>query len=70
MNLLFLFSRSDLILIALFGVLLPVVALIHILTGKFEQNDKLIWVIVVLFIPLLGSIVYFLSGRKNRKKTS
>ncbi|MGV8138108.1 MAG: PLDc N-terminal domain-containing protein [Mangrovibacterium sp.] len=50
--------------------LLPLIALISILRNSFEGNDKLIWVLVVLLLPVLGSILYFLIGRNrqiNRK---
>ncbi|MFD2588384.1 PLDc N-terminal domain-containing protein [Croceitalea marina] len=30
------------------------------------MNDKLIWFLVVLFIPLVGSILYIFIGRKQR----
>lgn len=40
--------------------------LIDILKNKFAQNDKLIWVLVVIFIPLLGSLLYLFIG-KNKK---
>ena len=58
-------------LILIFSVLgmmflLPLIALISILKNSFEGNDKLIWVLVVLLLPVLGSILYFLIGRNKR----
>ncbi|MBN2480414.1 MAG: PLDc_N domain-containing protein [Bacteroidales bacterium] len=53
------------VLIAL-AILLPLLALIDILTSEFKQNDKLIWVLVVIFLNAIGSILYFLIGRKNK----
>ncbi len=44
----------------------PLIALIDILRSDFEGNNKLIWVIVVIFFNLIGSILYFLIG-KNQK---
>jgi hypothetical protein len=52
--------------IILFIVLLPVFALISVLMGTFPANEKLIWVLVILFLPILGSILYFLIGRDRR----
>lgn len=47
--------------------LLPLIALIDIIRNEFRgSNDKVIWVIVVLFIPFLGSVLYFLIGRNQR----
>jgi len=52
-------------------ILLPLIALIDILRSDFRgNNDKLIWVLVVLLIPILGSILYFIIGRKKRVTTN
>jgi hypothetical protein len=34
--------------------------------GKFEPMDKLIWVIVINFVPIVGSILYFIIGTRQR----
>lgn len=47
--------------------LLPLIALIDIIRNEFRgSNDKVIWVIIVLFIPFLGWLLYFLIGRNQR----
>jgi hypothetical protein len=48
------------------AIILPVLALISILKPEFKGNDKLIWVLVTLFLPFFGSILYFTLGRSNR----
>jgi hypothetical protein len=53
-------------IVSLFAIILPIICLISILKNDFKNNDKLIWVIVVIFIPILGSILYLLIGRKKR----
>ena len=55
------------LLVTVLILLLPLVALIDILTSEFETNDKLIWVFVVLLLPFLGPVLYFLIGRKKKK---
>jgi membrane protein YqaA with SNARE-associated domain len=65
MELLMLFGLSELI-IGLFFFLLPVIALIDILRSNFQSNNKLIWILVVIFTNVLGAILYFLIGRKQR----
>ena len=50
------------------GIVLPLIALIDILRSEFESNDKLIWLLVVLLLPILGSILYFIIGSKKKKK--
>ena len=38
--------------------------LIHALTNKrLSDGEKIAWVLVVIFLPFLGSILYFFIGR-------
>lgn len=46
------------------------IALIDILRNKFKGNDKMVWVLVVLFFNIIGAILYFVIGRKQKLKTS
>lgn len=55
-------------LLMLFSIGLWVYCLIDILKNRFEQNDKLIWLLVVLLVPFLGSLLYLFIG-KNKKLT-
>jgi hypothetical protein len=59
-------------LIILFFIFLPLIliisALVDILKSEFTGNNKIVWVLVVMFLPLLGSILYFVIGR-NQKTT-
>ena len=57
------------IIIGLFGILLPIVALIDILKNKFKGNDKIVWVLVVIFFNIIGSILYFTIGKNQKIKT-
>lgn len=56
---------------AVFGVPLFVIALVSVLRAEFSGQDKLIWILVIIFLPVLGPILYFIIGRKQRlgKKT-
>ena len=56
------------ILIILFGLLLPIIALIDILRNEFTGSNKIIWVLVVLFFPLVGTILYFAIGTQQKIK--
>lgn len=56
------------LMISLFLLVLPLIALIDILRSEFEGNNKLIWVIVVIFFSLLGAILYFLMGTNQKLK--
>ena len=46
-----------LLLIALF-FLLPIIAIIDILSSKFQGNDSLLMALIVIFIPF-GALIYF-----------
>ncbi len=59
------------LIIILFFVLLPVVlwlwALIDILRSDFKDSvTKLIWIVVVIFVPVVGAILYLVL-RKGQK---
>ena len=41
-----------------------------ILKNRFEGNNKLIWTLVVLFTWIIGSLLYFLIGRKQKIQSS
>ncbi|TPV34202.1 hypothetical protein FJ651_08580 [Paucihalobacter ruber] len=47
-------------------LLLPLLALISIVKNQFGGNDKIVWVLIVLLLPLLGAILYFAIGRQQR----
>ncbi|MFH0758257.1 MAG: PLD nuclease N-terminal domain-containing protein [Bacteroidota bacterium] len=52
--------------IILFIILLPLLALASVLTSEFRGNDKIVWVLIIIFLPFLGSLLYFLIGRDRR----
>jgi hypothetical protein len=59
-----------LILIVVFlGFLPTIIALIDILRNKFNGNDKIVWILVVLFFNLIGAILYFIIGTKQKIKS-
>ncbi len=46
---------------------LPVIALINLVRSSFKDSTtKLVWVIIIVFMPFIGSILYFLIGRNQR----
>ena len=51
-------------------LLLPLFALIDLVRSDFkDSSDKLIWVLIILFLPLFGSILYFvMSGKQKLRK--
>ena len=48
-------------------LLVPIIALIDVVRSDFRgQNDKLIWVVVILFLNLIGAVLYWTIGRTQR----
>lgn len=45
-----------------------VICLIDTIRSSFENNNKIIWVLVVFFLPFLGSILYLSIGVKLKLK--
>ena len=52
----------------LLGIIPTIVALIDILKSKFKGNDKVLWILVVLFTNFFGAVLYFLIGRGQKIK--
>lgn len=65
-------SAQELLFIILFfaipfGVWLG--ALIDLLRSNFTDSiTKLIWLIMIIFVPVLGAVLYLLIGRKQKMK--
>lgn len=51
-------------LIGLIILVLQVVALVDIIRGPLDNTSKLLWALFVIFIPLIGVIVYFIVVKK------
>ncbi len=54
-----------LLLIALY-IIIAVMALRHLLRSKKDWLFKLIWVLVIVFIPIFGTGAYYLFAAKKR----
>lgn len=54
-----------LIVVLILGVL-PIIALIDIIKNEFTGNNKLIWILIVLFTGIIGAILYYFLGKKHK----
>ena len=62
-------GQEPLFILAALGVLflLPLIALVDVIRSNFRgSNDKLIWVIVILFLNIVGAVLYLIIGRNQR----
>jgi hypothetical protein len=50
----------------LIGFIPFILAFIDILKNEFTGSNKLIWLLAILFAPVIGSIVYFFIGTKQK----
>jgi hypothetical protein len=59
-----------LIMIGFCILLIPIIALIEIIRSQFERpENKIIWVVVVLLLPFIGSILWWAIGRSQKVKS-
>lgn len=47
-------------------IVLPLAALIDVLPNEFAGSNKVVWLLVNLFIPILGPLLYFGLGKKSK----
>lgn len=62
-------GTPEIILIFVAGLpfILTLVCLVDIIKSDFKDNTtKLLWVVIVLLAPVIGSILYLLLGRKQK----
>ncbi|WP_167618366.1 PLDc N-terminal domain-containing protein [Maribellus sediminis] len=56
------------LIISLFLFILPIIALVNIIRSEFTGNNKIVWVLIVIFFNIIGSILYFLMGKNQKVK--
>lgn len=56
-------------LFIIFSIIFWFVALVSVLFNEFKGSNKAIWVFVVLVLPCLGPLLYFLIGKNQIVKS-
>lgn len=51
-------------LIGLIILILDIIAIVEILQSGRDIGEKLLWILLILLLPLVGVLIYFLIGRK------
>lgn len=47
--------------------ILMLICIIDLVRSEFKDSTtKLIWILIVLFLPMLGSLIYLLIGRNQK----
>ncbi|MDR7128514.1 hypothetical protein J2X69_000846 [Algoriphagus sp. 4150] len=53
--------------LGIIGLAIYAFTIYDVISSNFaNQNDKLIWVLIVVLVPLLGTVLWFLIGRGKR----
>lgn len=52
-------------IIGLIVLILDIIAIVSILGGPKPVAWKLLWILIVLFLPLIGMILYFVIGKQS-----
>lgn len=50
-------------LLGLLHLILWIIAVVDIVKSNKPLSMKILWILIVLFLPLIGLILYFLIGR-------
>ena len=50
-------------LLGLIIVIIDVVVIVDILRGNKDLEKKLLWILAVIFLPILGPILYYVIGK-------
>ncbi|MGM1055596.1 MAG: PLDc N-terminal domain-containing protein [Bacteroidota bacterium] len=43
-------------------------AIIHMLQHEFNPRNKLIWILIIIFLPFFGAILYFILNKRYRRE--
>ena len=55
------------IILMLIAILLPAYCILDIMRSKFQNpNANILWIIVVLIAPVIGSVIYLAWGRSQK----
>jgi succinate dehydrogenase/fumarate reductase cytochrome b subunit len=51
-------------LIGLLIIIIDAIIILEILRGNKDMEKKILWIIAVVFLPVLGPILYYVIGKK------
>lgn len=52
-------------ILGLVVLVLDIIAIVSVLSGRSSVERKVLWVVIILLLPLIGMILYFLLGRSS-----
>lgn len=60
-------DKTAFAVLKIFLFLIWTACLIDILRNEFRGNNKLIWFVAVTFVPIVGAVLYFFIGARQKK---
>jgi hypothetical protein len=52
-------------ILGLVVLVLDIIAIIDVLKSSMATGKKVLWIILILVLPLVGMVLYFLIGKKQ-----
>ena len=52
-------------LIGLIIIVLDIIAIVDAVKSSMDTGKKTLWIILIVLLPVIGMILYFLLGKKN-----
>lgn len=52
-------------ILALVVLVLDIIAIIDVLKSSMATGKKVLWIILILVLPFVGMVLYFLIGKKQ-----
>lgn len=52
-------------LLGLVVLVLDIIAIVDAVKSSLETGKKVLWIILILVLPILGMVLYFLVGKKK-----
>lgn len=46
-------------------LVLDIIAIVDLLKSAKDTGKKVLWILLIIILPLIGMILYFLLGKKN-----
>lgn len=61
-------GTSEYFIIIIILVLPVLICLIDVLKSNFKGNDKIMWVLLLIFLNIIGALLYKFIGEKQKIK--
>jgi hypothetical protein len=52
-------------ILGLIVLVLDIIAIVDVLKSSMDTGKKALWIILILLLPVIGMVLYFLIGKKQ-----